>query len=132
MSTAALTPQQLRHFGLTMAVIVAVLFGLLLPWILSHAWPLWPWIVAGVLGGLGLAYPAALAPFYRLWMKFGHVMGLINSRILLGLFFYLLITPVGLLMRLFGWDPMRCKAGRADSYRVVSQAKDQRHFERPF
>ncbi len=130
--TATLEPRLLRSFGLTTGAIVAGLFGLLLPWLFSHAWPVWPWVLAGILTGLGLTYPRALAPVYRLWMKFGHVMGFINSRILLGLVFYLLITPVGGLMRLFGWDPMQRRLGLGTSYRVPSRNRDQRHFERPF
>ncbi len=65
-------------------------------------------------------------------MKFGHVMGFINTRILLGLVFYLILTPLGVLMRLFGWDPMQRRLGQNTSYRVPSRDKDQRHFERPF
>lgn len=131
-TTAILEPQQLRNFGLLTGAIVALLFGLLLPWLLSHAWPLWPWVLAVILAALGLAYPKALAPVYRLWMKFGHIMGVINSRILLGLVFFLMITPLGAGMRLFGWDPIRRRLGHATSYRVPSRDKDRRHFERPF
>lgn len=131
-ATTTLTPQQMRSFGLTTAAIVAVLFGLLLPWLLSHAWPVWPWVLAGILAGLGLTYPRALTPVYRVWMKFGHVMGFINTRLLLGLVFYLMLTPLGALMRLFGWDPMQRRLRQADSYRVPSRDRDQRHFERPF
>ncbi len=130
--TTASTPQHLRSFGLTTAGIVAGLFGLLLPWLLSRAWPIWPWVLAGTLAGLGLTCPRALTPVYRGWMKFGHVMGFINTRILLGLVFYLILTPLGVLMRLFGWDPMQRRLGQNTSYRVPSRDKDQRHFERPF
>lgn len=125
--------RQLRNFGLTTGVIVVLLFGLLLPWLLSHAWPLWPWILAGVLGGLGLIAPMLLAPVYTVWMKFGHVMGAINTRIILGLFFYLVMAPIGLAMRLFRWDPMRRRAAAsATSHRVPSHAKTKQHMEKPF
>ena len=124
--------KELRTFGLMTGGIVAVLFGLLLPWLFSHAFPLWPWIVAGVLGSLGLLAPAALGPVYRLWMKFGHVMGAINTRIILGLLFYVIFTPVGLAMRLFRWDPMRRRKSDGGSYRVVNHPKSPKHMERPF
>lgn len=124
--------QQLRNFGLTTGAILALLFGLLLPWLLSHAWPLWPWIVAGGLGGLGLIAPTLLAPVYKAWMKFGHVMGAINTRIILGVFFYLIVTPIGLAMRLFRWDPMRRRLGEDASYRVASHVKPPQHMEKPF
>lgn len=124
---------QLRNFGLTTGAIAVVLFGLLLPWLLSHDWPRWPWIVAGILGGLGLAAPMLLAPVYTGWMKFGHVMGAINTRIILGLFFYVVMTPIGLVMRLFHWDPMRRRTMAASaSHRVPSHAKAKQHMEKPF
>jgi len=125
--------RQLRTFGLTTGAIVVALFGLLLPWLLSYAWPLWPWVVAGILGGLGLVAPMLLAPVYKGWMKFGHVMGAINTRIILGLFFYLIVTPMGLFMRLFRWDPMRRRTTAAStSHRVPSHVKPKQHMERPF
>ncbi|MDW8322971.1 MAG: SxtJ family membrane protein [Burkholderiales bacterium] len=132
MSTSTtLESHQLRSFGLLTGAIVAVLFGLLLPWLFSHAWPLWPWVLAALLAGLGLLLPRALAPVYRGWMKFGHVMGIINSRILLGLVFYGLLTPMGALMRALGWDAMR-RRRHAASYRVPSRNRDKHHFERPY
>lgn len=130
--TPAPDRKALRSFGLTTAAIVAVLFGLLLPWLLSHHWPRWPWIVAGVLAGLGVVMPAALGPVYRVWMKFGHIMGAINTRLILGLLFYVVFTPIGLVMRLFRWDPMRRRAQEGDSYRVASHARSPQHMERPF
>lgn len=130
--TPAPDRKALRSFGLTTAAIVAALFGLLLPWLLSHPWPRWPWIVAGVLGGLGVVLPAALGPVYRVWMKFGHVMGAINTRLILGLLFYAVFTPVGLAMRLFRWDPMRRRPSAGNSYRVASRARSPQHMEKPF
>jgi hypothetical protein len=123
---------ELRNFGLTTGGIVAVLFGLLLPWLLSRAFPLWPWIVAGLLGGLGLLIPAALGPVYKVWMKFGHVMSAVNTRLILGLFFYAIVTPIGFAMRLFRWDPMRRRRAEGASYRVASRPKPPQHMEKPF
>ncbi len=51
--------------------------------------------------------PRSLAPFNRLWTKLGLVLHEITAPIVLGLIFYLCITPVGFLMRLFGTDPLR-------------------------
>jgi len=124
--------KELRTFGLMTGGIVAALFGLLLPWLLSHAFPLWPWIVSGVLGGLGLLVPVALGPVYRLWMKFGHVMGAINTHLILGMLFYVIFTPVGLGMHLFRWDPMRRHKREGCSYRVASHIRSPKHMERPF
>ena len=61
----------LRKFGLTTAAIVALLFGLLLPWLFGRGYPLWPWFLSGLLFVWALALPAGLAPVYKGWMKVG-------------------------------------------------------------
>jgi hypothetical protein len=77
--------------------------------------------------------PASLAPIYRGWLAFGHVMGWINTRIILGIMFYLLFLPVGLLMRLLGKDPMARSMDKTKvSYRVTHGARKKDHVERPY
>lgn len=123
----------LRNFGLTTGAIAAVLFGLLLPWIFGHGFPLWPWIVAGVLAAWALLAPATLRQVYRAWMAVGHVLGWINTRIILGLVFYLVVLPAGGMMRIFRKDPMaRRFEARAPTYRVPSIDHAKNHLERPF
>ncbi len=60
-----------------------------------------------VLGGLLI--PAALRPVHKVWMSIAIVLGAIMSRVILSLVFYLVVTPIGLLMRLFGKDPITKK-----------------------
>lgn len=122
----------LRKFGLTTGVIVAVMFGLILPWLLDHRLPIWPWMLFVVLGLAALAAPGALRPIYRGWMIFGTVLGAINTRIILGVFFFLILFPAGLARRLFGVDPMRRKFADDASYRIPSVKHPPEHLERPF
>ena len=124
----------LRQFGLTFSAIVVGLFGLLLPWLFSAAWPTWPWLFAGVLALASLAFPPALSPLYQLWMRFGLVMAYLNTRIILFLLYTLVFVPTGLLMKIRGRDTMRRKLSRSnnESYRVVSKPRDSKHFERPY
>ena len=77
-----------RKFGLLTGAILAVLFGLIIPYLLSHGYPKWPWIIAATLAVFALAAPMALKYPYRLWMRFGLVMNWINTRLILGLLFY--------------------------------------------
>jgi len=58
----------------------------------------------------------ALLPLNKLWMRFGLLLGLIVSPIVLGLIFFLIFMPIGLLMRLFGRDELRLKTKSAASY----------------
>ena len=122
----------LRKFGLITGVIVVGLFGLLLPWLLDHRWPVWPWILAAALWFPALLFPMLLNPVYRGWMKFGAVLGFINTRIILGLFFYVILAPAGILMRLFGHDPMRRSFGAQTSYRVPSKISPTTNMEKPY
>lgn len=123
----------LRSFGLTTGAIAAVLFGLLLPWIIGHGFPLWPWIVGGTLAVWALLAPATLHPVYRAWMAVGHVLGWVNTRIILGLVFYFVVLPMGGIMRVFGKDPMaRRFEAQTPTYRVLSTDQTKNHLERPF
>ncbi len=123
----------LREFGLVFAAGLMLIFGLLLPWIWDKAWPTWPWIAAAAFAGTGLILPVALKPFYILWMKIGHVLGWINTRIILGLVFFILFAPLALLFRLFGHDPMKRKLeSAATSYRQPSDHLPRERMERPF
>jgi len=123
----------LRKFSLTTGGILAGLFGLLLPWLFDLGYPLWPWLAGGALVAWGLIAPCSLNPLYRGWMKFGAAIGYVNSRIILGLLFYLLILPAGLIMRLAGKDPLQRKPmPEKPSYRVVSKSRPAKHMEKPF
>ena len=82
---------------------------------------------------LALAWPRSLTQIYRLWMRVGEVLGWINTRIILGVLFYLLFTPLGVYMRLRGKDPMRrTLAPEAESYRVVRQPRSASHMRHQF
>jgi len=125
--------KELRKFGLIFGAIIAGLFGLLLPWIFETAWPSWPWILAGIFWVWSLVHPASLFFIYRNWLKFGHVAGWINTRIILGVLFYIVFFPAGILMRLLGKDPMCRDLDRTkDSYRIVSSSLDKDHIKRPY
>ncbi len=127
-----LSHAELRKFGLTTGVIVAVLFGLILPWLLDRRLPIWPWALFAMLGLAALAAPGVLRPIHRGWMKFGAVLGAINTRIILGVFFFLILFPAGLARRLFGSDPMRRKFEDDATYRIPSVKQPPKHLERPF
>jgi hypothetical protein len=125
--------EELRKFGLVFATGIALIFGLLLPWLFAHAWPAWPWITAGILVTTALLLPPLLRPVYWLWMKFGHALGWINTRIILGVTFLLLFVPVALVFHLLGKDPMRRRLDpSASSYRINSEHLPRDRMEKPF
>lgn len=97
-----------------------------------------PWLVitlvsiAAVLSLLSAVAPRALHPVYRGWMRGGEALGWLNTRILLTLVFFLVVTPIGLLMRLFGRSPIA--TARRDSYwtDVEPHSYGDRHVEKQF
>ena len=133
--SAARTPDRktLVQFGLLTGGLIAVLFGLLFPWLWGRRFPVWPWAAAAVLVVSALGVPAALSPVYRAWMAVGSALGWINTRILLGAVFFLVVTPIGAVMRLTGRDPLRRKfEPRGGTYRIPSARTPRERMEVPF
>lgn len=124
--------RQLRSFGL----IVGGIFALIGIWpiVIHGAEPRW-WsvVLAGALICPALVYPKSLFWPYKGWMALGHVLGWINTRIILGLVFYGVVTPIGIVRRWLGKDPMG-KRLRPDleSYRVVRQSRPASHLKRQY
>jgi len=124
--------RSLRTFGFLVGGIFLVL----------GAWPavvrredtrLWSLIAAFLLLAPAVVYPRALGPVHRVWMKIGHVLGWINTRIILGFLFYVIVTPVGLILRFRGKDPMqRVFDPRAATYRLPRQERPPSHMRHQF
>ncbi|MDH5325907.1 MAG: SxtJ family membrane protein [Gammaproteobacteria bacterium] len=132
MENHSIDNKMLRSFGITFGVILASLFGILIPLITGN-WPMWPWIVCAIFVATAAAYPPILKPVYIAWMKFGAVMGYINTRIILALVFYLVFTPIGLILKLLGKDSMqRTLDQESKSYRVESKPRVPNEMEKPF
>jgi hypothetical protein len=125
--------KDLRQFGITIAVVLGLLGG----------WLLWRdrdgsslvLIAAAVFLFLGCALPQLLKPFHKLWMTLAVLLGWLMTRVILIILFFLVVTPIGLLARLFGKDFLNRKFERkATSYWIprktaVSEKKD---YERQF
>ena len=93
-----------RGFGIVFAV-VFVIIGLLPLWDGSPM-RLWAMIVAGVFLGTGLFVPVVLRPLNRLWFLFGMALHKVMNPLVMGLLFYLTVTPTALIMRMVGKDPL--------------------------
>ena len=122
----------LRSFGLLVGGVWGVIA--LWPMVFRHEPPrLWALGLMAALVGLGLVAPAALRHPYRGWMALGHALGYVNSRILLSLVFYLVVTPMGFVMRLFGRDPMRRGFDpKSPTYRIDREARPGSHMKHQF
>ncbi|GJL64895.1 MAG: hypothetical protein NPIRA04_35490 [Nitrospirales bacterium] len=129
---STVTTKQLRSFGWLMGGLFLVI-GL---------WPLvvhgtgiriWSSIVAGLWGTMALVWPTGLMPLYRGWMWFAEKLGWFNTRVLLGVIYYVLVTPISLLMRMLGKKPLHCHFdSEKSSYREVKAARTPDHVVKPF
>lgn len=123
----------LRTFGLLTGGIFAGLFGLLFPWLGANSIPVWPWVVMGSFWLPALVAPQILQPVYTVWMKIGAILGWINTRIILGIVFFLVVVPIGLLMALMQRGHIREMASDSStSLRQPSQPRPPSHVERLF
>lgn len=116
-----------------MAGAIAGLFGLLIPLLKGHPLPLLPWAIAVVFLLLGLIVPRSLKPVYHLWLKIGHLLGWINSRIILSVIFGLVVTPMALVMKVIKRDTMnRQWQPQLATYRLPCRPRDRQHVEKPY
>ena len=123
----------LRHFGLTTGAAVVLIFGMFFPWLLDLEWPLWPWIIAAPLWVLALVRPLWLRPVYRVWMRFGLLASRVMTPLVLGIVFFAMISPMAMVRRLMGKDPLqRSLDPSRTSYRVRSAKSPADKLERPF
>ncbi len=126
------TTKDLRNFGLMVGTVFTVI-GLWPLVVHGDQVRLWALVPGLVLILLGLIWPPALRLIYRGWMAIGLVLGWINTRIILGIIFYGLMTPVGLFMRARGKDFMRrIFVQDVDTYRVNRTARRPDHLKRQF
>ena len=112
-----ISKKQLREFGLLIGLGFPILIGWLIPSLFGHefrAWSLWVGIPGLI---LGLITPRLLHYPYKGWMAIGHVLGWVNSHIILGLVFIVVLQPIAYFMRLTGYDPLRRRRKGEITYR---------------
>ena len=117
------TKKQLREFGILLGIVFPVVFGWLIPALKGHHQPLWPFLIGVPSLTLALLAPRALQCPYQGWLKLGHTLGLINSHLILGAVFLLVLQPIAYVMRLTGYDPLKRKRAGLDSYREQVRQK---------
>jgi hypothetical protein len=83
---------------------------------------------------LGSVFPRALVWPNRVWMALAEVLSFISTRLILAVVYFLVLTPIGVIKRLSGWDPLHRRAAASESYwRPYSERqRDPRHYEKMF
>ena len=83
---------------------------------------------------LGATYPRILVYPNKAWMKLAEGMSFISTRVILAFVFFLVLTPIGVIKRAMGWDPLHRRGDTLESYwRPYSKRQlDSRHYEKMF
>ena len=103
-----------RSFGIVFFVVFILVA--LYPLIYSGEIRIWSIVLSLIFLILGLLNSKILTPLNKIWFKFGIILGKIISPIIMGVIFFLVVTPIGLLMRLLGKDLLNLKYNKNESY----------------
>lgn len=121
-----------KEFGL----IVGTVFGLLgVWWHLREKFPTPAFILTYIglwLLANALIWPSLLVAPRKAWMKLAEALAFVSSRIILALIFFLVLTPIGLVKRAMGWDPLHRRAASSDSYWLPYPRRDRSHYEKMY
>jgi membrane glycosyltransferase len=125
--------KQSKHFGLLLSIFFFIL-AVYLIFIKSIFLGQFLLILSGTFFLVSIAIPKSLSRITKLWLRFGDILGRVVSPITLGLIFFILIAPIGMLTRLFGRDELLLKKKNKKSYWLARQKTDDKFnsFERQF
>ena len=103
-----------KSFG----IVFAIVFFLIALWpiIKSNDIRIWSLILSVIFLILGLMNSSILTPLNKIWFKFGIFLGNIIAPIVMGIIFFFVVTPIGLIMRLLGRDLIKLKKNNENSY----------------
>lgn len=123
-----------REFGLLVGGVFTAIGGW---WFYRGKWGVLAPSLLGLGGGmmlLGAFLPVALVVPNRGWMRLATVLSSIMTCIILAIIFFGLVTPIGIIKRLSGWDPLRRRANSAETYwsLYADRQRDARHYEKMF
>ena len=115
--TNKLDNKKLKEFGLLISFGLPLIFGWVLPLIFDHEFKIWTLMISIPFFIIGLTKPSLLFYPYKFWMSIGHILGWINSRIILGLIFVIILLPLSFIMRILGYDPLNLKTDNLLTYK---------------
>jgi hypothetical protein len=122
-----ITKDQSRDTGMAMVLLLLILYirtkrdGILLAAIALHV--------------VNMMVPRIFAPIAVVWLGFSHLLGAVMSKILLSVLFFGVVTPIGILRRLFGKDSLKLRAFKASDESVMSVRNHTfvgRDIEKPY
>jgi hypothetical protein len=123
-----------REFGLLVGGVLVALGGW---WLYRGRYPALSYALLAVgatLALLGALLPKSLVVPNRLWMGLAGALGFVSTRVILAAIFFLVVTPIGIVRRLSGGDPLGRRAGRGESYwkPYTERRADPKHYEKMY
>ena len=103
-----------RNFGIVFFIVFLIIA--LWPVLKQNEIRIWSLIISFIFFVLGLINSKLLTPLNKLWFKFGILLGNIISPIVMGIVFFLVVTPTGLVMQIFRKDILKLKKNSNDTY----------------
>mgnify|MGYP001294007736 FL=1 len=103
-----------RNFGIVFSIVFLIIA--LWPLLKQNDLRLWSLSISGIFLVLGLFNSKLLSPLNKIWFKFGMLLGSFIAPIVMGVIFFLVVTPTGLIMKLFGKDLLNLKKNKKETY----------------
>ena len=106
-----------RSFGIVFFIVFLLIA--LYPLLKGNDLRIWSLIISFIFLALGLINSKILSPLNRLWFKFGLVLGKFISPLIMGIIFFLVVTPIGIIMRLLKKDLLNLKYNKKETYWII-------------
>ena len=103
-----------RNFGIVFSIVFLIVS--LWPLLSQNDIRIWSLIISGIFFVLGLINSNLLLPLNKIWFKFGILLGNFVAPIVMGIVYFMVVTPTGLIMRLLGKDILNLKKNNKDTY----------------
>ena len=103
-----------RNFGLTFFIVFLIVS--IWPLLYSEQIRIWSLIVGFIFLILGLVNSKILTPLNKIWFKFGIILGKLVSPVVMGIVFFFVVTPISIIMKIFGKDLLNLKYNNQKSY----------------
>ena len=103
-----------RSFGIVFFIVFLLIA--LYPLLKGNDLRIWSLIISFIFLGLGLINSKILTPLNRLWFKFGLLLGKFISPLIMGIIFFVVVTPIGIIMRLLNKDLLGLKYNKKETY----------------
>ncbi len=128
----AITNKTLKEFGLLMVWAFPLFIGVIAPWIFDKGIQWWTLIVSAVFLVLALVAPKLIYFPFRAWMFVAGIIGFINTRLILGLTFYLLFFPIGMILRACNKLQFKKQNNGCSNYVKRTEKLTKEQLENPF